>query len=140
MVKKTLRIPDPRDCVKSLPAKFVCEGFELGSREVEKAVTREPHRKLRRAGNAIKQTAIVDDDGIRESKPRHRLAQRSRGKHETVAKPALAIDHDNLDIPCKCVVLESVVADQHVAVWMPAQQGLRNPGAIMAYPNRYATF
>jgi len=93
-----------------------------------KARRREPHSK--RTGSRF--TAV---DHCRVHPATRRLAQRSRRKHQSVTETALILDC-NLEIAMQPIVLQSVVADNHIALAIGREQGASGRSAIGTYPHR----
>ena len=78
--------------------------------------------------------AAVHDDGIDRSRGATRLAQRAGGQQQAVAEAALAVDDRDLDVARQRVVLQAVVAHQHVAS-RAAEQRLGGGDAVGARPH-----
>ena len=93
-----------------------------------KARRREPHSK--RTGSRF---ATVDDCRIHPAI--RRLTQRSCRKHQAVTETALILDC-YLEIAMQTIVLEPVVADNHIALAIGREQGASGRNAIGTDPHR----
>jgi hypothetical protein len=93
--------------------------------------TLETHREL-----PWLRVSSVYYDRIYSPQARDRFTQRARGKLPSIAHAAVAIDDRNLDIPLEAIVLQTVVAQYHVALGMCLQRGARCRDAILANPYR----
>lgn len=60
--------------------------------------------------------SAVTDQQIDRREPPLRLAQRPRRQAATIAKSALAIEHQNLEVPPQRIVLQTVITDNDIAI------------------------
>src|SRR5450432_1458274 len=132
MIEEARRIADPRDGGHGAPSRRERELLRrelLVAREREEALAPERHRELPRRRDRVR-PAAVHHGGIDFPQPRHGLAQRTRGKHEAVAETPLAVDHRQLDIARERVVLQAIVAHQHVDLGMRLEKRARRRGPV----------
>jgi hypothetical protein len=71
----------------------------------------------------------IDYDGVDLFDPRDRLAQRSRREPESIAEAAHAVHDHDLDVARECVMLQAVVAQDHVAIGLEQAHGSARRGA-----------
>ena len=104
---------------------------QVGVFEVMEDTALETHREL-----PWFRVSSVYDDRIDSAQARDRFTQRARGKLPPIAHAAVAIDDRNLDIPLEAIVLQTVVAQHHVALGVCLQRSARCRDAILANPYR----
>ena len=126
--EEPLGIPYPGDRVQFFPRQIGRRHGRCGLANLVKARRREPHSKC--TGSRF--TAV---DDCRVHPATRRFAQRSRRKHQAVTETALILD-SNLEIAMQPIVLQSVVADNHIALAIGREQGASGRSAIGTYPYR----
>ena len=80
----------------------------------------------------------VHDHRIDLAQARDGLAQRPRGQRQPVAEAPLAVDHRDLDVARERVVLQAVVAHEHVDLGMRFEQRARRGGPVGRDVDRHA--
>ena len=78
----------------------------------------------------------VDDDGIRPAQTRGWFAQRAGGQQPAIAESTIAVDDDHLAIARQGVVLQPIVAHDHIA--SGTEEQLRRGGTIATDRNRHS--
>src|SRR6267143_1541623 len=127
-VEKPLGIADSGDRVQFLSGKLRLRQRRPVPIDPVQTGRREPHAKC--AGLRL---GAVHDGRIHAATGR--LAQRTGRKEQAVAKTALILDCD-LEISLQAVMLQSIVAENHVAARVGCEQRTRGGGAICADPHR----
>src|SRR5258706_310937 len=132
VVEKALRVADAGDGDHRAAANREREFLRaclLVARERVKAPPAEAHRELARRGNLVGMPA-VHHRRVDAAQPRNRLAQRAGGQQKPVAETPLADDHRELDISRERIVLQAVVAHQHVHFGVRLEERARGGRAI----------
>ncbi|KAG1199823.1 hypothetical protein G6F35_012471 [Rhizopus arrhizus] len=80
--------------------------------------------------------AEVDHPEVALGSAADRLTQRSGRNHPAIAVAALGIDHFNFDVACQPVVLQAIVADDHIAAGL--DQRLASGNAVTIHAHRHA--
>ena len=90
--------------------------------QIDRRIAAQTHQIFPAPGSA------VADDEIHLTQAGRRLAQRASRETSAVAKSAQSIDHGNFNIALQAVMLQTVVADDHVAIIAGEQRlGRRDP-------------
>ena len=132
MIEEALRLADAGHGVQAQSREF---GGWHGWRRRSRAWKRSPARVMRKSPPARDQSLATTR--IDRPQARLRLAQ-GPGRQRPAIPEAAPVEHGNLHVARKAVVLQTVVAENHVAVRMRGQQRPAGGDAIPADKDRAA--
>src|SRR5262245_5334137 len=139
--EETRRVPDAGYRMQAAAAEKRGTDAMFLVQQILKLVSLQDHpelpaiRKRRQILGNPRRIASIYQDGVHAKEARRWFAQRASREEPSVAESARCVDHADLDVTVEAIMLQTVVADEDVAVGTRGEERAARCGPVRAYPH-----